>query len=53
MMKLELKNCIDINKESATILPLSSGKIDTYKFFKGQKILPSDQRRVIEQAKFT
>ena len=39
-MKLEMKNCIDINEESATILPLSSGKVDIYKFLKGQKILP-------------
>ena len=32
---------------------LSSGKIDKYEYLKGEQILPSDQRRVIEQAKFT
>ena len=43
----------DINKEAATIPVLSSGKIDKYEYLPGQKMLPSDQRRVTEQAKFT
>ena len=35
----------DINREA--------GKIDKYKYLTGEKILPPNQRRVIEQAKFT
>ena len=43
----------DINREAAKILALSSGKIDKYEYLTGEEILRSDQRRVIEQAKFT
>ena len=43
----------DINKEVAKISALSSGKIDKYEYLTGEEILPPDQRRVIEQAKFT
>ena len=32
---------------------LSSGKIERYEDFTGEEVLPSDQRRVIRQAKFT
>ena len=43
----------DINKEAAKISALSSGKTDKYEYLTGEEILPSDQRRVTEQAKFT
>ena len=43
----------DTNREAAKISPLSCGKIDKYEYLTGKKRLPSDQRRVIEQAKFT
>ena len=43
----------DTNRDNAKILALSSGKIDKYEYLTGKKILPSDQRRVIEPAKFT
>ena len=43
----------DINREAPKILVLSSGKIDKYEYLTGDEILPSDQKRVIEQAKFT
>ena len=43
----------DINREAANISALSSGKIDKYEYLTGQEILPSDQSRIIEQAKFT
>ena len=43
----------DINREAAKISALSSGKIDRYEYFTGEEILPSDQIRVIDQAKFT
>ena len=43
----------DMNREAEKIPALSSGKIDKYEFLSGEDILPSDQRRVIEQAGFT
>ena len=43
----------DINREASKISVLSSGKIDEYEYLTGEEILPSDQSRVIEQAKFT
>ena len=43
----------DVNKETAKMSALSSGKIDKYDCLTGEEILPSDQRRVIEQDKFT
>ena len=43
----------NINKEEAKTTAFSSGKIDQYEFLTGEKILPSDQSRIIEKAKFT
>ena len=43
----------DINREAAKISVLSSGKIDIYEYLTGEEILPSDQSRIIEKAKFT
>ena len=43
----------DINREAAKISALSSRKIDKYEYLTGEEILPSDQSRIIEQAKFT
>ena len=43
----------DINREAAKISALSSCKIDKCEYLTDEEILPSDQRRVIEQAKFT
>ena len=43
----------EFNREAAKISTLSSGKIDKYQYLTSEEILPSDQRRVIEQAKFT
>ena len=42
-----------VNREAANISILSSGKIVKYKYLAGQEILPSDQKRITEQAKFT
>ena len=39
----------DINREAAKISALSSRKIDKYEYLTDEEILPSDQRRVIEQ----
>ena len=42
----------DINRETAKISALSSGKIDKYEYLTGKEILPSNQQQIIEQAKF-
>ena len=43
----------DMNIEAAKISALSSGKINKCEYLAGKEILPSNQRQVIEQAKFT
>ena len=42
----------DINRKATKMSALSSGKIDQYEYLKDEKILPSYQRQIIEQAKF-
>ena len=44
---------LDINRETGKISALWSGKIGKYEYLTGEEILPSYQRRVIEQAKYT
>ena len=43
----------DINREAAKISALSSNKIDQYEFLTGEEILSSNQKQLIDQAKFT
>ena len=43
----------DINREGAKIPELPSGKIDKYEYLTGKEISPSNQCKIIEQAKFT
>ena len=43
----------DINKEAAKISALSSGKIHKQEHLTGEDILPSNQQRITEQAKFS
>ena len=43
----------DINRETAKISALSSGKIHKYEYLTGEDILPSNQQQIIEQGKFT
>ena len=43
----------DLNRETAKISALSSGKIHKYEYLTGEDILPSNQQQIIEQAKFT
>ena len=50
-IKLE-KLQYDINREALKTSSFSSGKIDKYEFLTSEEILPSDWRKVIEQAKF-
>ena len=42
-----------INREATKTSALSSGKINKYEYFTGEKILPSNQKQIIEQVKFT
>ena len=43
----------DLNRETAKISALSSGKIHKYEYLTGEDILPSNQQQIIEQAKCT
>ena len=43
----------DIDREAAKTSTLSSGKINKYEYLIGEEILPSNQKEIIEQAKFT
>ena len=43
----------DINREAAKISALSSLKIDKYEYPTGEEILPSNQKQIIEETKFT
>ena len=44
---------MSITKKQQKKSGLSSGKIAKYEYLVGEEILPSDQSRIIEQAKFT
>ena len=43
----------DINAEAVKVSALSSGKTDKYEYLSVSKILPSNQKQIIKQAKFT
>ena len=43
----------DINREAVKTSASSSGKIDKYEYCTDEEILPSDQSRIKDQAKFT
>ena len=43
----------NINRDAAKISALSSGKIDKYEHLTGEEVLPSNQKQIIEKAKFT
>ena len=43
----------DVNREAAKMSALSSGKINKYEYLTDEEILPSNQKQIIEQAKFT
>ena len=43
----------NINEEAAKISTLSSSKINKYLYLTDEEILPSNQKQIIEQAKFT
>ena len=43
----------DINREATKISPLSLNKFNKYEYLAGKEILPSNQKQMIQQAKFT
>ena len=43
----------NINREAAKISALSSNKIGKYEYLTGEEILPSNQKQIMEQTKFT
>ena len=43
----------NINRETAKISALSSGKIGKYEYPTGEDILPSNQQQIFERTKFT
>ena len=43
----------DINREAAKISALSSAKIHKYEYLTGEDILPSNQQKIIQKARFT
>ena len=43
----------NINRESPKLSALSSGRISKYEYLTDEEILPSNQRQITEQAKFT
>ena len=43
----------DINRKAAKVSALSSGKINKSEYLTGEEILPSNQKQIIQQAKFT
>ena len=53
MIRLDETLQYDINREAAKISALSFGKIHKYEYVTREEISPPDQRRMIEQAKFT
>ena len=53
MRGFTLKCIRDIIRTYSQLEALSSVKIDKYEDLTGEEVLPSDQRRVIRQAKFT
>ena len=53
MIRLKMKNFKrDINREAAKKSLLSSAKIDNYEYLAGGEILPSNQKKIIEQGTF-
>ena len=53
MIRLRMKNYNVILIEKLQKYVLSSGKINKYEYLIGEEILPSNQKQITEQAKFT
>ena len=50
---IDVKIQYNINREAAKISALSSAKIHKHEFLTNKELLPFDQSRITEQAKFT
>ena len=48
-----MKNCKTILIEAAKISVLLSSNLEKYEYRTGEEILPSNQKQIIERAKFT
>ena len=54
MIRLEIKKLQQgIKREAAKISVLSSDIIDKYQYLEGEEIIPLDESRLLEQAKFS
>ena len=54
MSRLEIKNYnMILTEKLPNLSALSSNKSNKYKYLTGEEILPSNQKQMIEQAKFT
>ena len=53
MKSLEMEKCNAISTEVAKTSTLSSEKIDRHEYITVEEMLPSDQSKMTEQAKFT
>ena len=53
MIWLDEKLKHNINRETAKISALSSKESNKYEYLTGEEILPSNQKQIIEKAKFT
>ena len=53
MIKLKTKNHYTIQKRDSKNISIIIQKTDKYEYLTGEEILPSDQSRIIEQARFT
>ena len=52
MIRLEMQKLeYNINRESAKLPGLSTGKTNKYEYLRDAEILPANQREIIEQAK--
>ena len=53
MKSLEMEKCNAMSTEVSKTSTLSSGKIDRHEYITVEEMLPSDQSKMTEQAKFT
>ena len=53
LKSLEMEKCNAMSTEAAKTSTLSSGKIDRHEYITVEEMLPSDQSKMTEQAKFT
>ena len=52
MVRVEMENCITLLTEKLQKISALSGKTDKYEYLIGKETLLSNQKQIIEQAKF-